>query len=226
MINGCNAMKLQYDDITPDHECAVCHKACGHGFTATCDVQTGVVRRVVCDECRRDELFRLYRDTGCITSSLMMEASLRYCRGVELGKMFDGPAGRWDTICKIHDSIVRIQYMVERFQKLVWFDGLQRIVRRSSTFGLSSQKKFHTAVGLARMLVGSTAGRALMTIETDDASVTVIADETAAPGESKMGIQGISATEDQAMEILMGTTTAWAANEIQMQQDGEVGLGC
>lgn len=107
------------------------------------------------------------------------------------------------------------------FEPRVWFGGVQDIVRRSSAAGLRAE--CDTAVGKVEMLVFSTAGRCLMQLDTPTSRVTVIADETSPSPRS--GIQGIDATEADAVALLTAASDAWVAGGFELRESASVGLG-
>jgi len=63
-------------------------------------------------------------------------------------------------------------------------------------------------------------GRWRMTIESKGAFIDVITEEDSPS--KRMGINGISATEEAAMKLLTDTITAWKAGVISFAKDGEV----
>lgn len=210
---------LRFDDIQPAHPCALCSKPCGDRFHTICDAETGLVKRVTCDPCHRDEMYAAYQETGRITTSLSMDASMTHY------DPYFGPMAsheRWRSIVNIHDAMVRVQYIAKLFERSVWFPSIQEIVKKSSTHGLSSKEKFSTPIGMAKFLAYAIAGRAMITLETDDAMVTLITDDTSK--ESRMGVQGIFATEDEACGLITAAIDAWRDGKIQTVEDTDVGI--
>lgn len=225
------AAGLKYEDVTHDHPCHSCHKPCASGFVTYCDIDTGLVKRVICRDCYTKELYADYIKSGNITTRLWTDATITLMDAHDFGvRGINRPTrDRWRDVCDINDAMVRVAYAAKFFEKSVWFGRcayfppLQIISQKSSMKGMSAKNKFKTPYGDAKFLVYTMAGRAMITLETDKASVTLITDESSS--ESRMGVQGICATGDQACEIIMAAIETWKANEIEIEEDREVGMG-
>lgn len=222
---------LKYEDITHGHPCSSCHKPCNSGFVTFYDVKTGSVKRVICHSCDTEERYADYCKTNHITTYLWTDALLSFLNAREFGlNGIKRPTReRWRNVCEIHDAMVRVNYVTKLFEKNVWFascawsGSLQSVAVHSQTKGMSSQKKFKTPFGEAKFLLYTMCGRAMITLETDDASVTLITDETSS--ESCMGVRGICATGEQACGIITAAIEAWRDSEIVMEEDRKVGMG-
>ena len=107
------------------------------------------------------------------------------------------------------ESVVR-----EKFEPLVWNGGLRDMVSQSCYRG------FSFASGL-RVLVYTIAGRVMITLSRQDRQITLIADLDSQTG---VGIQSISATEEEAVRLLQEWTNGWNLG-LRVYEDSSVSLG-
>ena len=126
---------------------------------------------------------------------------------------------RWLDIAEASERVTA--FMKTVFEPLVWFGGVQELVKGSPSRGFKAEAS--TEMGPVKMLVYTIAGRCLIQLETGITRVTVIADESSP--EPRSGIQGINATEADAIRLLKVSTEAWKAGSFQLQPDEKVGLG-
>lgn len=104
------------------------------------------------------------------------------------------------------------------YEPLVWFGGLQKFVRSEPVKGHSVEMH-----GI-KLLSYCMAGRAMQTISIESGeSITLITAEDEA--EPRMGIQGIEATEQQAVDMLRRCIELWQSGVLKMlRRDGEVSV--
>lgn len=137
---------------------------------------------------------------------------------------------------EICDEVAEIMLSVKKFEREIWYDRLQGYVRCSAIRGhsghtvsghtvTSTRVSGHTisditvsghtvsghTISGTRVLVWSGAGRALISLQQGEASITLITAEDEKQGaraewtgnnDGPMGIQAIEATKDQALRIL------------------------
>ena len=179
--------------------CTVCGKTDLRSWTLT--IRDNVCVAAHCSDCEDARTLAAYREDGVLTSRNTLSASLIafYAREARERRPCDP---MWLDIA---DATKRLTTHVKAFDRDVWFGGLQAQYAKTK-HGLSCAP-FQTDIGECGMLVGGSGGRAMMTLTVGDAMVTVITDETSKT--SRMGLQGIHATEAQAVAILTGALHAW-----------------
>lgn len=173
---------------------------------------------VVCFDCNDREQIGRYLESSVITTSLWTRAVIEGARA-EYGRASTLPLALRRVLLDVNASVSRIQTEVKRFEHDVWFGGLQAQARAATHRGFRADVDGLTA------LVYSMCGRVMITIEAADEShsVTVIAAEGA--DESTMGIQGIRATEEQAVALLTACREAVVKNGSWMfKRDDKVGV--
>lgn len=173
----------------------------------------------VCFDCNDAEKLREYLDTGVLTSSLMTRATIESVRR-EYGKGVANPTQR-DLLARAWAATEAIQRAAKEFERVVWFGGFAEQERAAKHRGWRAA--FDLAGEQHKVLVWSCAGRVVFTIEPDDESrqTSVICAED--ENRSTMGIQGVCATEQQAIAMLHGATVAWARG-MRFERDDKVGM--
>ncbi|APU89008.1 hypothetical protein Rctr197k_225 [Virus Rctr197k] len=216
--------------------CATCGMRCDPSVTET---MNGKIVRVVCRDCDKAARFKVYAKTKYIDSWTMIDACCIAERFRSVGTERDPELVR--LACEVADSVARIEKVVKKFEREVWYAhgnttqrSLQSIVRAASTCGMSAVSKISVGKEDAKFLVFCSAGRCVMTIDTPTSAVTVITAEDEAPnskhrgpkppGEGPMGIQGIHATEQQAVALLEAVIAAWKRDEVKLAEDTKVGF--
>ena len=198
--------------------CARCNcelNSCRAGWVNTHD-KDGNVIRVICSPCYDQEGYQAYAKTGVITSRTLMSANLN-AYDIEKGthnyfwKEDDAP-----IILQINAAYKNLRLKVKDFEQRVWFSGLQKIVRATTTRGVSASYN-----GLS-VLTWCMAGRCMFTIEKDKQEFSFITDETST--ESCMGIQGMNATEGGAYAMLDEAIKEYEAGNLKFVPDGEVSI--
>lgn len=110
------------------------------------------------------------------------------------------------------EAYERICLVIKEFEREVWFGGLQEWLQAEPTRGMSHRPSSWDrlrdipAVGVLTFV---TAGRAVITLQRGDAIITVIAAETGS--DDRIGLQGIHATEEQAIGLLRDAIAQWKA---------------
>ncbi len=156
--------------------------------------EAGEVLETLCIPCRMEERITEYAADHILTSRLHMDAAC--------AKYDKVPDPRYAPVLA---SMERLYAVMKDIEAAVWFGGLQALVQASDWRQLSAEHQ-----GLHILCLAS-AGRVLITLhgETEFPWLTLIAAEDAKPGESGMGIQGISATEEEAHALLARFRAAW-----------------
>jgi hypothetical protein len=164
---------------------------------------------VHCFNCQKEETIDRYLKTGRLTGSLIGHA--------ELAEIYQETrrATIRDAYQRALGSRNRIRSLVKEFESRVWFGGLQKLAQNAKTKGTSFEHKDF------KFLCYTMGGRAVITLDTPKAAVTVITAEDST--EPVMGLNTLDATEEQAMAILETAIRLWAADH-RVQEDQEVRL--
>jgi hypothetical protein len=106
----------------------------------------------------------------------------------------------------------RLKVAVKTFEREVWFAGLQACVEVESKAGMADTKTVWDHLlgeDLVEMLTFVTAARVMITLQRRGVFLSVVVAEHGT--ESTMGIQGLHATEAEAMELLQIAQAQWKA---------------
>jgi hypothetical protein len=173
----------------------------------------------ICFNCDDAQRLREYIETGILTTTFMIRASIENVRR-EYGERVLDPVAR-DALARAWTSTEAVQRAAKEFERLVWFGGLQPQVRAAEHRGFRAG--FEVAGEKYDVLSWSCAGRVVFTIEPADESrhISVICAED--EDRSTMGIQGIYATEQQAIAMLSGACAAWGRG-MRFERDDKVGM--
>lgn len=208
---------MQFDELPDDHPCSSCGNTCAGWRRATCDAETGAVKGVLCHDCAVDADYAGYRTNKRLSTSLVCIAAVEQVRSEHRSQPLREEAAEVCAAMKQIDRIIRL------FESEVWFaGGLWQQVQASGSRGLSASDPVKTSRGDASFLTYVMAGRAGVTMETPTACVSVVCAEESTT--HTMGLLGISATKEEAMDILLDVVSAWQAGKIKMTADASVGL--
>lgn len=186
--------------------CDVCKQPIKGSWVTIHDAKTHKRLESRCSPCDAKKRQAQFLKDRRISTRLLMKATLNQAyKQLEEGDQ------------EILDQYERIQPEVAKFQKDVWFGGLQDIARNAKTKGTSA------VVGDFKLLCYTMCGRAMVTLDDPKASLTLITAEDAAPGDSGMGVQGIDATGEQALELLRRAMMIWA-DGVRVTEDAEVSI--
>ena len=106
----------------------------------------------------------------------------------------------------------RLKIAVKAFEREVWLDGLQACVDAESKRGMSSCRTiWEHLLGEepVEMLTYTIAARVMITLQRRGVFLSVVVAEHGT--ESTMGIQGLHATEAEAIELLQVAQAQWKA---------------
>lgn len=168
--------------------------------------------KVVCRDCDIAERVRYYVATGHIDTWLSMEAMLADRTADPTGTPFQ----------RINASGEAIKRAAKRFEASVWFGGLKEIVKACDVQGMKAAP-LTTRFGEVTPMLWACAGRVMFTLDAPKCDVTTITTDEDG-NESRMGVQGLHATEAQAVAMLDAVTTAWKAGTVKFAPDRNVGL--
>ena len=175
------------------------------------DVRTEV-RCTTCDDAKRLAEFRAdgRLRTGTTTTAAVHGVRAEYGHGCD------------PTWLAIDAARKTVQTRIRAFDADVWLEGLGRIVDAERSRGMKSAE-FPSPSGPARLMTFTSAGRVMLTIDAELASVSMLTAE----GEwtPRMGMQGIDATADEAIALIDAATEAWRAGTLAMAADNAVGIG-
>jgi hypothetical protein len=150
-----------------------------------------------------------------LTTSLLIDSALIYWdlkNGTPLQK---GDFAFAKHALQIAEDSEKLQALAKRFEKEVWFAGLQELLSKSTMKGASA---YHEDLGI---LTYCMCGRCMITFEVKNShSVTLITDETS--NESRTGIQGVCATLEQASDLIINAIQAYRTGMLDFKEDREV----
>ena len=204
---------MKFDELEyPD--CGRCPAKKLNAYSKRVDAD-GNVKEVVCFDCDNAESLAQWKKDHRLTSRLILTAALK-----SHSRRGD-PEAAW---LDINESSERVRARVKDpkgFERAVWFGGLQAAVRATRERGLSANIDTHG--GKLTLTTYCLAGRCMVQIESDAARLTLITAEDEA--EAHMGVQGIDATEGQAIDLLNAAQRAWCDGAVTMASAPNVGMG-
>ena len=184
----------------------------------------------ICFDCDEREQIASYLQTKVISTKLMMRGAIEKVRAESAllpppphAKRRKPPRPLPENAAaayrEINASVDRLQAEVKNFERAVWFDGLQRRVREASHRGFSARGEGMTA------LVYSIAGHTMITLQPADESISLTLITAEDSTDAVMGIQGISATEQQALALLKTCREVWEwTGGLMFERDDKVGI--
>ncbi len=182
-------LRIVAEVMTEAELCERCGEDTVGSGTKTFSAATGAILKILCHGCSDASDLEAYEKDRSLTNRVVMMAI-----------MAKEPSA---LLQEVKASYERVVASVRSFERDVWFSGLQSVVRRCKSSGMSMAHE-----GLA-VLLYSMAGRIMITIQDGVGDVTLIADETSK--ESTMGVQGTHSTESQAVDLIERATEAWNA---------------
>lgn len=199
-------------------KCGSCGKSVVDGRTVR-TFQDGKVIAVTCVECDMAERIKLYEETGHMTTWLLTEA----CLGAYDRQKYESRCNPTGTpFERINASSARIQEAAKRFEEEVWFGGLKPIVKACPIRGMKAAP-LKTPFGDVTAMLWVCAGRCMFTLDAPKCDVTVITAED--DGDRRcMGVQGLHATEAEAVGMLDAVTGAWKDGALTFVGDENVGI--
>lgn len=110
----------------------------------------------------------------------------------------------------------RLEQAITRFERIVWFGGVQAYCQQASIKGHSMQ------ADQVKVLLYAIAGRALITLSDGDESITLITEEDSS--RPRMGLQSIDGTAERATRMLDLLVMMAEMDKIRFEPDSEVSL--
>ncbi len=162
----------------------------------------GEVLESRCAPCDRAKRAKAFQETKRLRTRMVEDAQIH-----EIYKECDA------TDYAVLAAFFPIPQEIKAFERDVWFGGLQEIATKAKTKGTSLKKDD------LQLLCFTMCGRAMITLDSPTASVTVITAEDS--NESRMGFRSIDATADQAIELLRKARELWAQG-LRTKEDSEV----
>ena len=201
------------------------------------DSKTGDVKEVFCDVCKNIETLSDWSKDRRLYSSATLTAALNCYEGRKArpGENLDS---RW---FEIHSAYNRVNnHVKENFEPSVWFGHAGQPWTRTPdkdgfghTAGMGSGRAMmplvknsrHSHLTSGKIVEGATtyvvntwcsAGRALIEVESAKARITLITEDGSPL--LRMGIQGIDATEAEAIELLGRAESGWLAGAFNLTE--------
>ena len=173
----------------------------------------GDITEVICHECARKDKLKMWRETGIITSSLLLVAN-----AVVSGSVSARVASDMDDYWKLDRMNDTLGGCAKLFEQVAYFGNLQKQIQDEKHYsGMSAD----LSDGF-KLLTFCTAGRIMFTISKGDDSITFIT--TDEPGQnSRMGVQGVHGTFNSLCHLVVGAIPL--AAKAKLAVDRGVGLG-
>lgn len=184
--------------------CDKCKKQLDGGWVEMVDPKTRQILETVCVSCDRAQRVEEFRNTGYLSTRLVEQAHINEI----LKRLQNGDQEILDVFSKIPPEI-------KLFEQEVWFGGLQTIAQNASTKGTKAEVDDFT------LMCFTMCGRAMITIENEESSITLITDEDSS--RSCMGWRGMYSTADQAIALLQKARSEWK-NGLRPIEDKKVTL--
>ena len=222
---------MKPDDVT---NCMRCNDSLERGYSSR--YVNNECKEVICFECDKEESLNDYMKTGIITTNFMMECLMsafdvmreRFGRcnydAHNEEQLLECLAQDYPetTKAKLRVQLVttKLQSIIKEFDARVWFKGLQEQIHDTKCRGVSAKlgKKYDNFC----VLTWTCAGRTMITIEDDNASVTAVADETSK--ESRTGLHGIRATGEQALALIDKAISLYEEGTLKFKDDEKVSM--
>ncbi len=206
-------------DVRNPSECDRCRATLERGWSErwSGDSQETMVRvEVVCFNCDRAEYRAEYKQTGVLTSKMTIDAAMYGVRHGEFGKGAADP-----LLDKVLSEFAEVRKACKAFEQDVWFAGFQSIVCAASHRGFRASFSVNDVPCVA--LNWTCAGRTVFTLEPVDNSYQVSLITNEDESDPVMGIHGICATKDQAVDLIVSATKALKGG-VGFARDDKVGM--
>ncbi len=147
----------------------------------------GSLVRLLCHSCSIREKLDQFAKDSVLTGRLIMDSIS--------SQDLDGPRH------EIRKSYERLRDRIRGFERRVWFGGLQEEVKRCTRSAMSMKH------GTLEVLLFSSAGRTMVTIQDGDLDFTVVAAEDS--DKPSMGMQSVTGREAELFGLLDRAEAAW-----------------
>jgi len=193
-----------------------CARGCVEKFSASHELL-----QTLCYECDRGERYDAFERTGRLHTWLVTDATMVVFYADEARVRRDPGPHRLRLARRVDAAAKTIHEAIKRFERVVWFGGLQAKVRAARVRGMKSTE-VPSAHGPVTLLAWSCAGRTLITLDAPTCTVTTITAED--ERQPRMGMQGVDATESEALGLLDAVADAWERRAIEVRPDEKVGI--
>lgn len=207
--------------------CKRCSTSCENGYSATWN-EDGSHQDEICFKCDKKERIERYAKDKVLSTRLMTE-SILHRNDDRWGRARQLKHDEWTIhqLQEISKSIDKIEFEVELFDREVWFGGLSKFVHEAKHSGYSA--KFGKLFNKNKFLSFTSAGRVIIQLEKPDGTFISLIQLDEDLNDSnirtdyglsvpKMGIQGILATANEAIELLQEGREAWKIGKIKLKQ--------
>lgn len=187
----------------PDY-CNMCNKnisETGYSFSYK---DNGTIIKVLCFKCKNTEDLENYNKTGILTSNLFLKAVCD--RGLN----------------SIKKSLERIELEISNFELNFFLAGFQKMNSKTKHRG------FVGSYNEITLMTYTTAGRVMITIKDDNSNITLIGqenDDVELRTFPKIGLQGINATEENAITLLQLAQKYYTAGNLKLKKNNNVNIG-
>jgi len=199
------------ETVTPQ-KCERCRRLLDGGYSQRFE-ESGTLIETLCFDCSDKQHVQDYVATSILTTKVTMIATLDQLNLERGRKIRIEP----DVLERVSKSMFHIEREFKIWESEVWFGGLRCIVRKARYRGHSLE------FNGGDCLVWSCAGRTLFTLRSNDekSQLTLICAEDSP--EPTMGLQGICATEEQAISLLLSSRVA-LLNGGKFSRDNKVSI--
>lgn len=213
--------------MNPDNvkNCMRCSSSLERGYSSR--YSGDVCKEVICFKCDKKETMEDYLKDKVLTTRLIMDNSLELFHILEASREprrihVDDPVALEEVKvrCEIQIASNQIQQRVKQFESKVWFKGLQEQILATKCRGVSAKlgKKHNNFC----VLTWTCAGRTMITIEDDNASVTCVADETSK--DSRTGFHGVRANIGEALFLFDEAIRLYENGTLKFKDDDKVSM--
>ena len=225
------SIKINPDNVT---NCMRCSDSLDRGYSSRWVGDE--CKEVICFKCDRVESLNDHMKTGIITTHFMMDCLMSAMDTMRdaYGRTSYDPHDDAQILellnrdypettkakLRVQLATAKLSRRIKDFDSKVWFKGLQDQILKTKCRGVSAKLgKKHSNFCV---LTWSCAGRTMITIEDDNASVTAVADETSK--ESRTGLHGIRATGEQALALIDKAISLYEDGTLKFKDDNKVSM--
>lgn len=208
--------------------CTLCNASIEYSYV-NCYNEQGELIEVHCHNCEKARNLEKYLESFRLSESLITNTTLDLydigCpwdynnppRHKTIRAILEGPYSEilmLKTKIDIYLSYTNISTEIKRFESMVWFNGLQKIIRNSSNRKISAKCKD------LKCLTFSMCARTMITLENEENSVTMMCTEDSE--ESTMHFRSIDATEDQAIDLIDTCIKLFVEGKLEFEEDNDI----
>lgn len=177
----------------------------------------------ICHKCGNKEDLAQYLRTGKRLRSFFTTSNMLTLYHTEIKKSWDFQNRDFLEELRVRieaqQSVDRIHDKIKEFESTVWFGGLQDIIRKSKVSGVSARSPNFNDF---KVLTYCSCARTMFTFSDKDSDVTAITEEDS--DEHRMGMQGIDATESEAIRLINLAISLWKDGALKFKADKKVSI--